>query len=160
MIFKGNNTTILGIILIVLFFVQVFFNIEWTWLTTLQQSQDYKRWSGLVLAIFIVFQWLLTFTRIIKKFRQYNLKMQAIHKWLGAISPLLFFMHSTLFGYGYLLLMSYFFFANALLGYINLDVIKSNSEILFKGWMILHVALSLLITCLMFFHIGIVFYYK
>ncbi len=86
--------------------------------------------------------------------------MQNIHKWLGAISPLFFYVHSVNLGYGYLLLLSCVFFSNALLGYINLDVIKNNGDALFKGWMISHVALSLIITILLFFHITMVFYYK
>jgi hypothetical protein len=86
--------------------------------------------------------------------------MQNLHKWLGALSPLFFYIHSMDLGYGYLLLLSYVFLTNALLGYINLDVVKNNSELLFKGWMIVHVALSLIVTFLLFFHISMVFYYK
>ncbi|WP_246041089.1 hypothetical protein [Flavivirga rizhaonensis] len=120
----------------------------------------YKRWSGMVLALFIVFQWVLTLTRIIKKLRKHAISMQTIHKWLGAISPLVFYIHSMSLGYGYLLLLSYIFFSNTLLGYFNLDVIKNNSDLLFKGWMIAHVALSIIVTIMMVFHITIVFYYK
>lgn len=160
MIVLNNRTTLIGLFFITAFFIQFFLKIEWQWLYNLQQGEMYKRWSGLGLAFFILFQWLLSLTRVVKRWRVYNQKMQEMHKWLGAISPLLFFIHSSSFGYGYLLLMSYVFFANALLGYINLDVIKNNSEILFKGWMIAHVALSLIITCLLFFHVGVVFYYK
>ena len=40
------------------------------------------------------------------------------------------------------------------------DVIKNNSDALFKGWMIAHVALSIVVTILMVFHITMVFYYK
>jgi len=155
-----NRSTILGLILLLLFFIQFFFKLEWNWLLELQNKQMYKRWSGLGLAIFILFQWILTFTRIIKKLRKYALKMNTIHKWIGAISPILFYIHSMNLGYGYLLLLSYIFFINTLLGYINLDVIKNNSNILFKGWMICHIAFSIVITIMMLFHISIVFYYK
>ncbi|RKR14267.1 hypothetical protein CLV91_0342 [Maribacter vaceletii] len=157
---SNNNSTILGLVLLSAFFVFYFGNIEWVWLQELQQQENYKRWSGLAVALFIIFQWLLTFTRIIKRFRQSAMKMATIHKWLGAMSPLLFYIHSVKLGYGYIALMSYLFFANALLGYINLDVIKSKGEILFKGWMIFHVAFSIIISILMCFHIVMVFYYK
>jgi len=129
-------------------------------LSTLQKGEMYKRGSGLVLAIFISFQWLLTLGRVIKKYRKYTLKITALHKWAGGLSPLFFYIHSVGMGYGYLALLAYLFFANALLGYINLDVIKNNNELLFKGWMISHVAFSIVITILMFFHINMVFYYK
>ena len=120
----------------------------------------YKRWSGLVLGLFITFQWILTFSRVIKKYRKHSQKVAVMHKWLGAVSPLFFYIHSVGIGYGYLALLTYLFFANTLLGCINLDVIKNNNELLFKGWMITHVAFSIVITILMFFHIGMVFYYK
>lgn len=156
----SNKSSFLGLTLLLLFFIQFFFDLDWNWLSQLQQKQMYKRWSGLGLAIFISFQWVLTYTRIIPKLRKYALKMNLIHKWLGAISPILFYIHSINLGYGYLLLLSYIFFANTLLGYINLDFIKSNNNILFKCWMIAHVAFSIIVTIIMFFHITMVFYYK
>ncbi|MEM9001712.1 MAG: hypothetical protein AAGB24_15740 [Bacteroidota bacterium] len=155
-----NPSTYLGLALLTLFFMQFILKLEWDWLSNLQQGEYYKRWSGLTIALFITFQWLLTFSRILKKFRKHSQKMAIIHKWIGALSPLFFYIHSMGFGYGYLALLSYVFFANTLIGYINLDVIKSDSELLFKGWMIFHVAFSIIITLLMFFHIGMVFYYK
>ncbi len=160
MVIANNKSTIVGLILLIVFFLQFFFKLEWDWLFQLQEQQMYKRWSGLALALFIVFQWVLTGTRVIKKFRKYAMSMQTIHKWLGAVSPLLFYIHSAQLGYGYLLLLSYIFFSNTLLGYLNLDVIKNNSEALFKGWMIAHVALSIIVTIMMVFHITMVFYYK
>ena len=156
----SNKTTLLGLVLFLLYFIQFFLKLDWNWLLDLQNKQMYKRWSGLGLAIFIIFQWLLTFTRIIPKLRKNAMKMNTIHKWLGAISPLLFYIHSMHLGYGYLLLLSYIFFANTLIGYINLDIIKNNSNLLFKGWMICHVAFSIIVTIIMLFHITIVFYYK
>ena len=156
----NNKSTIVGLVLLSAFLLQYFLNIEWTWLFNLQQGELYKRWSGFVLALFILFQWVLTITRVIKKFRKYAMTMQTIHKWLGALSPLVFYIHSMSMGYGYLLLLSYIFFSNALLGYLNLDVIKNNSDLLFQAWMITHVALSIIITIMMVFHITMVFYYK
>lgn len=156
----NNKPTILGLILLFLFFAQCILKLEWIWLSELQTEEMYKRWSGLAVALVITFQWVLTLTRTVNKWKKHSPKMINIHKWLGALSPLFFYVHSIHLGYGYLLLLSYLFFANALLGYINLDVIKNNSDWLFKGWMIVHVAFSIIITTLMFFHIGVVFYYK
>ncbi|WP_303317916.1 hypothetical protein Q4Q34_18565 [Flavivirga abyssicola] len=156
----NNKSSLIGLIFLSAFFLQFFLKLEWNGLLELQQQEMYKRWSGLVLALFIIFQWVLTLTRIIKKLRKYAMSMQTIHKWLGAISPLVFYIHSMSLGYGYLLLLSYIFFSNTLLGYFNLDVIKNNNDLLFKGWMIAHVALSIIVTIMMVFHIAIVFYYK
>lgn len=156
----NNKTSFIGLLLLVLYFIQFFLKLEWSWLFNLQQDQMFRRWSGLVLALFIAFQWLLTFTRVIPKFRKHSVKMNTIHKWIGALSPILFYIHGMQLGYGYLLMLTIIFFTNSLLGYINLDLIKSTSNVLFKGWMILHVSFSMIITILMFFHIAMVFYYK
>lgn len=160
MVLNNNKSTIVGLVLLSAFLLQFFLKLEWGWLYALQEEEIYKRWSGLFLAIFIVFQWVLSLTRTVKKWKKYAMKMQAIHKWVGALSPIFFYVHSMGMGYGYLLLLSYIFFANTLLGYFNLDVIKNNSDTLFKGWMITHVALSLVVSIMMLFHITMVFYYK
>lgn len=156
----ANVTTYIGLTLLALFLFQYFFKLEWVWLLNLQQQQNYKRWSGLGLALLITFQWVLTLSRIVKKFRKNSQKMLVAHKWVGALTPVIFYMHSMGMGYGYLALLAYIFVTNTFIGYVNLDVIKNSSEVLFKGWMILHVAFSIIITLLMFFHITMVFYYK
>lgn len=160
MVLSKNKSTIVGLVLLFAFLIQFFLKLEWGWLYNLQEGEMYKRWSGLFLAIFILFQWVLSLTRTVKKWKKHAMKMQAIHKWVGALSPIFFYIHSIGMGYGYLLLLSYIFFANTLLGYFNLDVIKNNSDALFKGWMITHVALSLVVSIMMLFHISMVFYYK
>lgn len=150
----------IGLFFLSAYLLQYVLGLEWIWLKNIQVDEYYKRWSGLVLAFFIIFQWLLTFSRVVKRFRKYSLKITEIHKWIGAISPLLFYIHSMDVGYGYLLLLSYVFLTNTLLGNINLDFIKSRKEWIFKSWMISHVALSIVIVVMMIFHVGVVFYYK
>ena len=157
---RNTKSTTIGLILLFLFFLQFALDLKWEWLYKLQQEEMFKRWSGFGLGIFILFQWLLTFSRVIQKFRKYSLKVTQLHKWIGALSPLLFYFHSMELGYGYTALLAYLFLFNTVLGYFNLDVIKSANEVLFKGWMIVHVAFSIIVTLLMVFHIGVVFYYK
>lgn len=155
-----NKLTSIGLLLLFLYVIQFVLGLKWEWLFNLQQDEMYKRWSGLGLAIFILMQWLLTFSRTIKNLRKYSIKVTNFHKWIGAFSPLFFYIHSMSFGYGYLMLLTYIFLVNTFIGYFNLDVIKSTNETLFKGWMITHVAFSIVITMLLFFHISMVFYYK
>ena len=143
-----------------MYLLQEFFQLKFEFLEQLQQQQYYKRWSGLAVGLLILTQWLLTFSRIIPKFRVKSGMINDIHKWIGVFSPLFLYFHSTRFGFGYLALFSYLFLVNVLLGTINLDVIKSSKDWIFKGWMITHVAISMCITFILFFHIGVVFYYK
>lgn len=157
---RNTKSTIIGLILLFLFIIQFALDLKWKWLYDLQQDEMFKRWSGFGLGMFILFQWLLTFSRVVSRFRKYSFKITNLHKWIGAISPLLFYIHSMELGYGYLALLAYIFLVNTVIGYFNLDVIKSTSDTLFKGWMITHVAFSIIVTILMIFHIGVVFYYK
>lgn len=158
---KNQKTlTLISLVLFCAYIVQDLLNLKIDLLENIQAQQMFKRWSGLGLALFILFQWFLTFTRVIAKLRKHSIKLTRLHKWIGAFSPLLFYIHATGFGFGYLALLSYIFFTNMLLGTINLDIIKSQKEWIFKSWMIVHVTLSMFITGLMFLHIGTVFYYK
>ena len=157
---KNNYFVYVGFVFLGAYLLQLFLKVEWLWLNEMQLDENYKRWSGLALGLFIFFQWVLTLSRVIKKFRKYSIKVTQLHKWIGAVSPLIFYIHSVKLGYGYLLLLSSIFLSNMLLGNVNLDFIKSQKEWLFKSWMIVHVTLSVVITFLVLFHIGTVFYYK
>ncbi|WP_010523428.1 hypothetical protein [Aquimarina agarivorans] len=151
----------IGIFLFVLYIVQYFLPVKWMWLYELQEhNQMYKRWSGLAVFLLIVFQWVLTISRVWKRLWKYSVKLTTIHKWIGAFSPILFYVHVMEFGYGYLALLSYLFFTNMLLGVVNLDIIKSKKNWVFQSWMITHVAFSIIITFVSLFHIGVVFYYE
>lgn len=160
MIKKYINIVSVGITLLVLYVLQDIFNWRWEWLYNLQLNESYKRWSGVFLMTFILFQWLLTLTRIIPRFKKISFQLTSYHKKIGALSPLFFYVHAMEFGYRYLFMLSIIFFTNMLLGIVNLDIIKSHKNWVFQSWMILHVALSVIITAIMFFHIGVVFYYE
>lgn len=149
-----------GLILFVLFVLQDLLGLKWPYLEALQADQMYRRWSGLGLFIIILFQWSLSLIRTSPKLEEKSLLFYNIHNWLGVFTPLFFYIHSTKLGYAYLFLLSITFFGNFLLGMFNLDVLKTKSMIIFKGWMILHVACSFFISFLTIYHIWIVFYYE
>lgn len=157
---KKHTPTVIGVTLIILYCIQQIFVIKWNFLENLQNIETYKRWSGLIVGLLIVFQWLLTFSRIIPKFRKRSHSINNIHKNIGLFSPIFLYIHSTNFGFGYLALFTYLYILNMILGTLNLDIIKTSKDWVFKGWMITHVALSMIITLLLFFHIGMVFYFK
>jgi len=149
-----------GGILFLLFILQAVLGWTWADLNELQDQQLYRRWSGLGLSLVILFQWTLSLVRTRPKWEHLSLPFYNIHNWMGALTPLLFYIHSTKLGFAYLLILSLTFFGNFLLGMVNLDVLKSKSKIVFQGWMILHVACSFFITGLTIYHIWVVFYYK
>ena len=62
----NSKPSILGLVLLCAFFIQFFLQLEWNWLFELQQMEMYKRWSGLVLALFIAFQWVLLLQELSK----------------------------------------------------------------------------------------------
>lgn len=157
---KSGSFILIGSILFLVYILQYILNLRWVALYDLQLNENYKRWSGVFVSAFILFQWILTFTRISKRLRKYAMQFTYIHKWVGILSPIFFYLHAMEFGYGYLALLSYIFFINMILGTINLDIIKSTKNWIFQSWMITHVALSLFISFLVLFHIGVVFYYK
>ncbi|KZS41714.1 hypothetical protein AWE51_20160 [Aquimarina aggregata] len=157
---KSGSFILIGSILFLVYILQYILNLRWVALYDLQLNENYKRWSGVFVSAFILFQWILTFTRISKRLRKYAMQFTYIHKWVGILSPIFFYLHAMEFGYGYLALLSYIFFINMILGTINLDIIKSTKNWIFQSWMITHVALSFFITFLILFHIGVVFYYK
>lgn len=150
----------IGSVLFVLFIIQDLLPLKWAYLETLQQDQSYRRWSGLFLSIFILFQWSLSIVRTVPRWQDKSLLYHKIHTWLGAFTPLFFYVHSTKLGFAFLFLLSITFMVNFLLGMLNLDVLKNKKQWYFQGWMITHVALSIFITLLTIYHVWIVFYYE
>lgn len=150
----------IGLILFALFVLQDALDLRWEALQTLQEEQMYRRWSGLGLFTIILFQWSLSLVRVIPKLSDKSIIFHSIHNWLGAFTPLLFYIHSMELGFAYLFMLSVTFFGNFLLGMFNLDVLRSRSQIVFQGWMILHVAFSFFVSFVTVYHIWIVFYYE
>lgn len=154
------NYVTVGYFLLSVYLLQEFADIRWEYLDQLQKDEMYKRWSGLVLAIFMLFQWSLTLVKTIPAWTDHIERFTSIHKWMGALSPIIFYVHAMRFGYAYLLFFSFCFFANLVLGLLNIEQLKTKANWYYQGWMIAHVALSLLITLFMFYHSFIAFYYK
>ena len=150
---------ILGLVLLVAFFIQDVFDIRWQWLQQLQTDETYKRLSGLALATYLAEQWSLSLMRIwgLSKKARSNYK---VHQQLGVLSPLFFYIHSVRIGYAYLFLLSLVYFSNATVGLFNPVFLGIRHKKFSFYWMIVHVSLSLLTVILMFFHIYIVFYYE
>ncbi|KXX68740.1 hypothetical protein [Flammeovirga sp. SJP92] len=150
----------IGSFLFALFVIQDVFELRWEALYELQEDQMYRRWSGLGVLLVILFQWTLSLVRSVPKWEDKSIVFHKIHNWLGAFTPLIFYVHSMELGFAYLLVLSITFFSNFIMGMFNFDVIRSKSQLFFQGWMIVHVSLSVFITSLTFYHIWVVFFYE
>lgn len=151
----------IGLILVAAFLLQALFQIKWPWLENIQVLESYKRWSGLGLLLYMGGQWILPYLRFNGRFKA-AARHYRLHKRQGAFMPLVYYFHSTAFGYGYLLALSSFLFANLVLGFLEPGVAARPA---FRQrysfvWLATHVALSVLIMALVAYHIFVVFYYQ
>lgn len=160
MLRKMLSYNTLGLILLIAYLGQEVIDFRWQFLLEQQADEMFKRWSGVALSIFILMQWSLTIVKLKKRWSDYADLFGDVHKWMGALSPLAFYVHAMEFGYAYLFFLSVCFFSNFAIGLLNTDNIKTKANWYIQGWMITHVALSTLITLLILFHIWIVFSYE
>lgn len=153
-----KTKNILALVLFLLFLVQYIAQLDFDCLMRLQTNDSYRKWSGFTLFLVILCQWVLPISRGVFDLTGNTLeKMIAMHNWLGVISPLVFYFHSSKPNYGMLLLLTVVFFMNMLVG------ISLNSESFkryFRFGILLHIFLSASITILAVFHIWLVYYYN
>ena len=154
----------LGLALLMGFLVQSFAGLEWSWLASMQSGESYQRWSGLFLMTFILVQWILPALRLAKRYQE-AAQFYPAHKYLGALSPLVFYVHSIKFGYAFLGFLSITYFLNTFLGLFNKELLTTSSNTTLKEgftffWLITHIVLSLMTLLLMLVHIFLVFGYQ
>jgi methionine sulfoxide reductase heme-binding subunit len=155
-----NNYVWVGMMLFGIFVLQYMLGWQWALLQRWQTNATYKAITGFLLATYIGFQWLLYFFRKQPQ-RSNEQKRQAyqLHKWIGALSPLFFWMHSVKLGYAYLLILSVLYFANFGLGLMNVEAIAARSKWYLQVWLVAHLTFSTLIVFLTMHHIWVSFYF-
>jgi len=143
----------IGTILLSAFLLQNLLELKWTYLETLQSDRDYKIYSGLLLYVYLVSMFVLPYDKNCKQphssaGRYFN------HKIRGALIPLVFYVHSTHFGVGYLSLLSILLPTNVLVGLLNHERITTSKWrlIWFKWWLPIHIVLSINIIVLSTYH--------
>ena len=100
------NYVTVGCTLLILYLGQEFLDIRWEYLDELQSGETYKRYSGFVLGGFMLLQWSLTVVKVVNRWSEHSYLFTQIHKWMGAISPLIFYFHAMRFGFAYLFFLS------------------------------------------------------
>jgi len=151
---------IIGYGLLLAFLLQYLLAVPFPYLHELQVQEGYRRWSGLFLLTYIIFQWFLTLARIRKPHGKSSNRLLQIHKWTGAFMPLCFYLHAHDLGFGYLMILAITFFFTFFLGLLNTAVIRSWGQTAFRLWYVTHILGTVVITVLSFLHIWVVFYYK
>jgi hypothetical protein len=133
------------------FLAQLQLDLEWQPLGLWQQDRWYKIASGSVLAGFVCFQWLLALLRVNRWARAARV-LYPWHQTVGALSPMLLFMHSTRLGFGYLFVLGTVYVANNVLGLVSPSAVP-RVKVVLPFWVIAHIALSVLLTALGAYHV-------
>jgi hypothetical protein len=149
---------VLGAILWILFLEQLGLDLDWPALRTWQSRFPNKIGTGVGLAVFLSFQWLLALCRI-GRFLRFAKALYPWHQTVGALAPVFLFLHSTRLGFGYLVVLSTVYLANNLVGLANPSAFPRIKSIL-SVWTIVHIALSVLLVALAAYHAWTALYYE
>lgn len=149
----------LGMALLAAFTVQAAGQLHWPWLAALQGEDVYRQLSGFALLAFIAHQWHCSVLRSRGLMRKAG-GMIKRHKLLGALAPLLFYLHSQQIGYAYLQMLSLAYFAIVLTGLLNFEVVRIRPPWFQPCWITLHVGLSTTLLLLMGYHVFIAYAYR
>lgn len=148
-----------GVLLLALFVLQDVGSLKWALIEVLQANDTYKAISGVLILLFIAVQWgLALLRRRVQGARSRHL--YHLHNNLGLVAPAVYYMHSTRFGYAYLLVLSLAYFTNFAVGLVNREFWDINISKYTHYWTIVHITLSVLIVSMVLYHIGVVLYYE
>ena len=152
---------LVGIAIVALYFVQDMASFHCNWLRSLQSVDEYKYATGTCLLLFVGYQWYLFLARMRRK---KLLRPLVFHQRTGTFAPILFYLHSTEFGYGYLAVLSWVFLINVVVGLANPTSLKipfwSYSYSYRTVWILLHVTLAALTIIIALYHAHVAVYYK
>jgi len=147
----------LGLALFMAFVMQDVAQLKMAWLENLQINETYKIYSGLFVVLYMISQFVMSYNKSCEAPHASAATYQQ-HKFMGALAPLVFYVHSTQFGVAYLLMLSLVYFGNFLLGLFNHERIKEPIKRIryFKYWLPTHIVFSVLSLALIGFHIFVV----
>lgn len=149
----------IGLILILVFFVQTGLGWYWGWLAEQQTHELYKQMTGLLLVLFLSHQCWLSLQRT-QCDPGAARRALTRHKCYGTLAPLLFYVHSVRLGHAYLLALSLTFFAVFTLGLFHQQLVNLEKKWLNQSWLIGHVALSTALLALVGYHVYVSFAYE
>lgn len=151
---SGRGYFLVGVLVLTAFVLQALAHWRWPWLTDLQADDIYKQLSGFALLALIGYQWRFSVLRSRGESRR-ALAMIKRHKWLGALAPAFFYLHSQGLGHAYTTALSAAFFGVFLTGLCNLEITRIRKPWFQPAWVITHVTLSSSLLFLMAYHVYI-----
>lgn len=155
---KLHKLRIVSLLFFSFYLIQWILPVKISRLIELQENDDFKFWSGLLLITLFSCQWILTYARVVsQKKGEKFLKIIHLHKLTGIISPLIYFIHSANPTYGLLMILTVVFLFNHLIANFNLEKFTVRQ---FNVWIGIHLFLSVAIMLLAIIHIVIVYQYK
>ena len=123
-----------------------------------RQNELYKQLTGLSLVLFFMMQWRLSVARM--GTASPTARLLGLHRDLGALAPLLLYLHAISFGYAYIRVMSMVFLVLVALGLLQPPLARLNSSPLNTAWLVVHVMLATLLIFLIGYHAFNAFYYE
>lgn len=147
-----------GALLTAAFVAQAIWGWRWEWLSGLQESELYKQLSGLALVLFFLMQWRLSVARMGSA--SPTTRLLTLHRDLGALAPLLLYLHAISFGYAYIRAMSIAFLGLVALGLLQQPLARLNSNRLNTAWLVVHVTLATALPFFIGYHAFNAFYYE
>jgi hypothetical protein len=116
--------------------------------------RGFKLASGALLGVYVAQQWWLSVGRA-RGWARNAKRSYRLHKLLGALAPAFFYLHAVKPGYGFLLLLSTVYMANVGVGLASPDLLRKKPRWYTFPWMVVHVALAVLVTVLVGYHLWI-----
>ena len=147
-IFIGLGAALLGA-----YVAQACVGLELPGLRALQDHDRYKVASGCVLAFYLLHQSLMARRRVFAP-----ISVVFWHKLLGALAPVVLYLHASRFAYGYLLLLTSTFLCTAAFGLLHRAVLRVRW--LYAFWFVVHIATAASLVVLSAYHAVIALAYE
>ncbi|WP_455212430.1 hypothetical protein [Kaarinaea lacus] len=148
----------IGVLFIALYIWEIVQGPTISSLFELQQQELYKQLTGFVLLTYVLFQWRLAWLRMSRK-KMNNKRELGLHMWLGVLTPLVLYVHSSQMGYGYQALLMGVFLTNILVGLLSPTLLKIRYRFYVVYWLVLHSGLAILVPILLIYHLYVIYFY-
>ena len=153
---REERSTLVAMTLLAAYGLQAVIGVDWGALDELQQQESFRRWSGWVAAGFIGLQWAHPFVRgwVVGSRR---IALNRVHQWLGSVTLVAFFVHSSRPGFGYLGVLTFTLLGSLAAGAAHAAL--PNEHRGSRTSLMFHVTASLLLIGLVLFHVWVVYAY-